>query len=134
MKFAQFMTAALPAYDAGKKAGLTPQQMLDEKAPGYIGKLIPQFQRTNAEKLRDTLSASNPDLEAATPGAKSGLPAAQKDNIDLNTKGGIITAYKAGYFGLGPDAHAKAIDTLAAKGFAQPRTKAPLQPSAPIND
>lgn len=66
-KFAQFQIAALTAYDEGRKAGLTPQQLLTEKSPAYIGGIIPQFTRTSAEKMRDYFEANNPDL----PGAKA---------------------------------------------------------------
>jgi hypothetical protein len=116
-KFAQFTVLALSAYDKGRAAGKTPQQLLDEKSPDYIGKLIPQFVRSNAEKMRDMLAANNLDLDAATGKPAAAAPAAPRD---LTTAAGITAAYKAGYYGVGPAAYDAALAELRAKGFAKP--------------
>ena len=74
MKYAQFLIPALSAYDAGRAAGKTPQQLLDEKSPDYIGKIIPQYTRTAAQKFADWQAANVPPdvpAAAAVPGTEA---------------------------------------------------------------
>lgn len=52
-----FLTQALPAYDAGRAAGKTPAQLLNSDSPDYIGKSIPSFKRTLPQQVADTVVA-----------------------------------------------------------------------------
>ena len=128
MKFAQFMIPALTAYDAGKARGLTPAQMLDEKSPDYIGKIIKNYTRTDAQKMADWNASNNLDLGAATGGATK--PAA----VDLTTAQGIQAAYKSGHYGYGPAAWDAAMADLRKGGFVKIAPPAVTQPSAPTNE
>lgn len=52
-----FLTHALPAYDAGRAAGKTPTQLLNSDSPDYIGKSIPSFKRPLPQQVADTVIA-----------------------------------------------------------------------------
>jgi hypothetical protein len=115
-KFGQFSVLFQQAYENGRKAGKTPDQLLNEKSPDYLGKLMTPFVRSAADRLRDVQNANNLDLAGAT--AKPGTP--QTTPRDLTTAAGITAAYKAGYYGVGPAAYDAALAELRAKGFAKP--------------
>jgi len=53
--YLNFMTDALALYDKGVAEGKTDAQLLNNTSSDYIGKIIPNYQRTNAQKLADTV-------------------------------------------------------------------------------
>lgn len=142
-KFAQFQVLALSAYEDGRKNGLSPQQLLSEKSPDYIGRLVPQFVRTNAEKMRDYQDINKFETDAvvngatgggvgANPGAGAGKSTPAK--LDLTTKEGITAAYRAGHYGVGPAGWDAAVADLRSKGFLpKPAGLAPSGPRVPTD-
>jgi hypothetical protein len=107
-RYAEWMTHVLPAFDAGKKQGLTAAQMLDPKSKDYIGGSISQFTRSMPELTEDL---------------NSGGAAA----LDLSTKAGIVAAYSSGK--ITRDVAAQA---LIRGGFATAPTPAPVVSVPPM--
>jgi hypothetical protein len=56
--YLKFLANALPAYDAGKKAGKTPAQLLNPDSPDYIGKSITNYKRPH-ERVVQMLCATS---------------------------------------------------------------------------
>lgn len=127
MKYAQFLQAALPAFDAGIKAGKTAPELLGQDGP--IAKLIPQFNRTPAEKMRDFFQANNPDLPAAKTDTATPAP-----KLDLTTPAGIAAAYKSGHYGVGQAAWDAATADLIKGGFAGTQKPQTAQRTVPTNE
>lgn len=82
--FQRFLASALPAYDAGRKAGKTPVQLLNPDSPDYVGKVLQTLRRSPAQVAADLDAANN-----ASPAAPQAAP-------DLTTQDGIVGAYRAG--------------------------------------
>jgi len=95
-RFLKFQAAAFAAYDEGKKAGKTPQQLLNPESPDYIGKLIDRFKPTPAQAFADKVQdqpgffasaasaighafSSAPPFDASKIGAYADLKAAVDD-------------------------------------------------------
>jgi hypothetical protein len=124
--FLKFAPAYYAAIDAGKKEGLTLQQMLNpaDKAH-YIGdKLIAAYRRPMAERMKDMNDAMASQLGqtgAAQPGEG-------KIEVvpDLTTQDGIIKAYRAGKI-----SRETAKNALVGGGFA---TAAPPASVVPTNE
>jgi hypothetical protein len=112
--FLKFMATALPAYDAAKKAGKSPSQLLNPDSPDYIGKSIGQFKRPMAQWASDMLGDNAPGAEGA---------------LDLTSQDGIVKAYRAGK--IDRDAAGAA---LLKGGFAAAATApaAPAEPAVPM--
>jgi len=89
--YLQFMAQALPKYDAERRAGKTPSQLLDPTSSDYIGKgLIDQpghgFRRPMDQWFNDTIHDATP-------------PAGAKPAFDLATVKSLpdlVAAYRAG--------------------------------------
>jgi hypothetical protein len=124
--FGRYLTVALPELDA-MRGKLTPAQIWAKDGP--MDQLKQQFMRTPAQLSADMLGQNNPDLAVA--GGQPGTPAPAKAAVDLSTVPGIVSAYKSGYFGLGPAAYDKAAAELQKRGLAKPPAAAP---SAPTNE
>ena len=129
-KYSQFLVQALTDYDRGRAAGLTPQQLLSEKSPDYIGKIIPQYQRSAAEKFRDFMAANKPpDLDEATK-VLGETPAKPPPSPVEIKKSGIIAAYNAGQMTF-DQAHAALIELgVTARVAAPATTPLTVQPAA----
>jgi hypothetical protein len=88
--FLKFMAQAWPAYDAAKKAGKTPAQLLSPDSPDYIGKGMFDpghgFVRPMSEWFNDVVR----DQPAATAAAPTFDPSQVKSLNDL------VSAYRAG--------------------------------------
>lgn len=80
--YLRFMAQALPAYEAGKKKGLTPTQMLSPDSPDYLGKSVTQFKRPMTQWYSDMISGG----AAATPTAAT----------DFGTPQALIAAVQSG--------------------------------------
>jgi hypothetical protein len=110
--YLKFLANALPAYDAGKKAGKAPAQLLNPDSPDYIGKAITNYKRPMSEWFNDTIR----DQPAAT-------TAPTFDATKVQTLNELVAAYRGGKV-------SKAVaDQLAVdKGWAAPRVAAPAVP------
>lgn len=53
--YLKFMAQALPAYDAGRRAGKSPAELLNPESPDYIGKSITGFRRPMDQWFSDTI-------------------------------------------------------------------------------
>lgn len=85
--YLKFLAQALPAYDAGRRAGKTAAQLLDPGSPDYVGKSISTFKRPMSQWTADMLGAGAGGN--ASPQAKPGEP-------DLSTPQGLISAVNNG--------------------------------------
>lgn len=110
--YLKFLANAMPAYDAGKKAGKTPAQLLNPDSPDYIGKAITNYKRPTSEWFNDVVR----DQPAAT-------TAPTFDPAKVQSLSDLVAAYRSGKV-------SKAIaDQLAIdKGWAAPRPTAPAVP------
>lgn len=54
-RFLKFQAAFFDAYDAGKRAGKTPSELLSPESKDYLGRLIPQFKPPPGESFVDQL-------------------------------------------------------------------------------
>lgn len=84
--YLRFMAQAIPAYEAGRKAGKTPTQMLNPDSPDYIGKIIPTFKRSQAQEIADGVGG---DGTAPAPAARATAP-------NINTPAGLQEAVHSG--------------------------------------
>lgn len=109
--YLKFLAQALPAYDAGRKAGKSPAQLLGPDSPDYIGKSISRFVRPPSVFTQDLLNENSPDSQTAAP--------------DLTTRDGIVNAYKGGSI-----SYADAEAALAKGGFIAPTPSGPQVPIA----
>lgn len=110
--YLKFLANALPAYDAGKKAGKSPAQMLNPDSPDYIGKAITNYKRPMSEWFNDVVR----DQPAAT-------AAPTFDPAKVQTLSDLVAAYRTGKVSKAV-ADQMAID----KGWAAPRPTAPTVP------
>ena len=90
--YLKFMAQALPAYDAGRKQGKSPAQLLDPDSPDYVGKIIKNFARPTDQWYNDTINDASPNA--------AGKPAtAVKPAFDMSTIKALpdlVAAYRAG--------------------------------------
>ncbi|MEO6779427.1 MAG: lytic transglycosylase domain-containing protein [Bradyrhizobium sp.] len=117
--YLKFLAHAMPAFDAGKKGGLTAPQLLDPGSKDYIGKAIATFHRPMAERMKDMDEAARNMLGTAAPGAPAAAAAP-----DLTTHDGIVAAYRSGK--ISRDAASQA---LVQGGFATPSTPVGVVPT-----
>lgn len=115
--YLKFLAHALPAYDAGIKAGKTPAQMLDPDSKDYLGASIKSFGRPMSEWSKDVI------FEGIPAGLPDGKQTAATPKIDLTTRDGIVSAYQSGRI-----TYEQAQQALVARGFARP--DAPAAPAA----
>lgn len=83
--YLKFNAQALPAYDAGRKAGKSPAQLLDPDSPDYVGKIIKNFKRPMDQWFNDTIH------DAAPAGGKPAF-----DLKTVKTLDDLVSAYRAG--------------------------------------
>jgi GH24 family phage-related lysozyme (muramidase) len=83
-KFLQFMTQMLPAYDAARREGKMPAQLLNPESPDYLGKSIVTFKRPMAEWFSDVVG--KPTEPATKP----------FDPASIQTLADAVKAYNAG--------------------------------------
>jgi hypothetical protein len=125
MNFARFMPGAFAEWDKEHAAGMTVDQMM--KPGGTLDALVQHATRTPQQRMKDMLGDNNPDLTvAAGDGAAPAKPA-----VDLTTAAGITSAYKSGYYGMGPDAYDKAAAELQRRGFVKAPPAVPATPTIP---
>jgi hypothetical protein len=115
--YLKFLANALPAYDAGKKAGKTPAQLLNPESPDYIGKAITNYKRPMSEWFNDVVR-DQPTATAAPP---------TFDATKVQSLSELVAAYRGGKV-------SKAVaDQIAIdKGWAVPRV-APAAVSVPVS-
>jgi hypothetical protein len=124
------MAAAYKNIDALKAAGKTPAQIYSPDSPDYVGKIIPAFKRTLAQRTADMMGANGDGLPPAATDQPApsgggfisrlfGTAAPTEDKPDLTTPEGVKKAYLAGK-----------IDRMAARTAL---TGLPYQPSVPVN-
>jgi hypothetical protein len=111
--YLKFLANALPAYDAGKKAGKSPAQLLNPDSPDYIGKAITNYKRPMSEWFNDVVR----DQPTATPATPT------FDAAKVTSLSDLVSAYRTGKV-------SKAVaDQLAIdKGWAVPKPAAPTVP------
>jgi hypothetical protein len=107
--YLKFLANALPAYDAGKKAGKTPAQLLNPESPDYIGKAVEQYKRPMNQWFSDVVNNGT----TATAAAPEFNPAQAKSLDEL------VAAYRAGKV-----SRAVASEIAIAKGWATPAPSA----------
>jgi hypothetical protein len=114
--YLRWLAQALPSYEAGKKAGKTPSQLLDPASPDYVGKSIDQFKRPPSEWYNDLIH----DQPTAT-------AAPTFDATKIQSLSELVAAYRGGKV-------SKAVaDQLAIdRGWAVPRV-APAAVSVPVS-
>jgi hypothetical protein len=112
--YLKFLANALPAYDAGKKAGKTPAQLLNPDSPDYIGKAITNYKRPMSEWFNDVVR-DQPTASAAP----------TFDATKVQSLSDLVAAYRGGKVSKSV-ADQLAID----RGWAVPR---PTAPSVPVS-
>ena len=118
--FLKFMAQALPAYDEGRKKGLSAAQLLDPSSKDYVGASVSTFKRPMAVWVKDMMEQNEPGVAAAPAAAGTGAAAP-----DLNSREGIVAAFRAGKL-----SRADAAAALVSKGFAAaPAAPAPAPPT-----
>ena len=85
--YLKFMAQALPAYDAGRKAGKSAVQLLNPDSPDYIGKSIAQFKRPMDQWFGDVVQGSP---------VQRGEPAKAFDINTVKSLDDLVSAYRAG--------------------------------------
>jgi hypothetical protein len=85
--YLKFMAQALPAYDAGRKAGKSATELLNPDSPSYIGKAIEGFKRPVDQWFSDTIGGS--------PTHKGEAPTAF-DPKSVKSLDDLVSAYRAG--------------------------------------
>lgn len=127
----RFMGNFFPAYEAARKSGTAPVDLLSPDGKAYLGKMITPYVRTTSQKLADW-QAANDDLQIGA-GAAAPKPAGTAAAPNLETVEGILTALHGGQI---PRDQARAL--LLSKGYAtEPKTAAPAAPagpSVPVNE
>ena len=119
--FSRFQAQAYAAIDAGKKQGLTAQQLYDPASPNYVGKTIPSFKRSEAQKTADLVSANSTEAAPSAPASGrmlGGMFGGSKP--DLSSPISVRQAY-----GSGSISRADALKAL--RGFDLPKPPAPLK-------
>jgi hypothetical protein len=112
-QYLKFIATAWPAYDAGKKAGKTPAQLLNPDSPDYIGKAIVNFKRPQNEWFADVMRDNAPTPETT----------AAFDPTKVKTFDELIAAYKAGKV-----SKATASQIGLERGWVTPNPTAPVVP------
>jgi len=72
-QFLKFQANFFPAYEAGKRAGKSPAQLLNPDSPDYLGKAIPSFVRDPATWFSDVMQ-DQPPAAAPSSGFSLGIP------------------------------------------------------------
>ena len=110
--YLKFMAQALPAYDAGRKAGKSATQLLNPDSPDYIGKSIETFKRPMDQWFGDVVQGSP---------VHSGQPAQPFDIKTVKSLDDLVAAYRAG------KVPKEVADQLALeKGWAVKKAPAPI--------
>lgn len=131
MNFARFIPSAFAEIEKEKQAGMSPAMMMQKG--GALDQLVKQSTRSPQQMMRDMMGDNNPELPGAAPGTAPAAPAPP----DLTTAAGISAAYKAGHFGVGPQAYDRATAELQRRGLAKapvavaPAPTVPTAPTAP---
>lgn len=112
--YLKFMAQALPAYEAARKQGKSPSQLLDPDSPDYVGKIVKNFKRPMDQWFNDTVH------DAPTAGTKPAF-----DVTTVKSLPDLVTAFRAG--NLTKD---QADEMAITKGWA---TRKPKAPTAPIS-
>jgi hypothetical protein len=95
--YLRFMAHAYPQIAAEKAQGKTPAQIFSPDSPDYVGKSIPAFKRTLAQRTADMLGSNDNVVQppAQQPGIFSRLFGADEEP-DLSSPAAIKAAYAAG--------------------------------------
>lgn len=97
--YLRFMANAYPAIDKAKAEGKSAAQIYNPDSPDYVGKSIPAFKRTLAQRTADMLSSNNdaspPAAAAPQPGFLGRLFSPDKPP-DLSTPESIRAAWQSG--------------------------------------
>ena len=86
--YLKFLANVLPAYDAGKKAGKTPAQLLNPDSPDYVGKSVEQYKRPMNQWFSDVVNGGGAAAPAAQPAAF--------DPTKIGTLDELVAAYRSG--------------------------------------
>ena len=126
--YLRFMAYALPAYDAGRKAGKSPAQLLDPKSADYIGKPIDDpglgFVRPTSEWYADVI-VDHPNQPGAKP-TNGSKPATAAPAFDINKVQSLEELNKA--YASNAVTGAQARQYAVAKGWMQAKPAAPASP------
>jgi hypothetical protein len=120
--FLKFMAQSLPAYEAAKRAGKTPWQMMDPTSPDYLGKVIPAFVRPLAQRTADMMAA-DPDAVR---------PVGDKPPLDLSSPQGVIQAVQSGRISR-TEGEKLAVERGYIRRAGQGPAPAPGQPEIPMS-
>jgi hypothetical protein len=85
--YLKFMAQALPAYDAGRKAGKSATQLLNPDSPDYVGKSIETFKRPMDQWFSDTIAGS---------AVHKGEAPVAFDLKKVNSLDDLVAAYRSG--------------------------------------
>ena len=91
-QYLKFMAQALPAYDAGKRAGKSAAQLMDPDGPDYVGKIIKNFRRPDSEWFDDMIQDNAPGPENA-----AGKTPAPFNPNSIKTLDQAVAAYRSGH-------------------------------------
>jgi hypothetical protein len=97
-QYLRFMAQAYPQIAALKAEGKTPAQIYSPDSPDYVGKAIPAFKRSLAQRTADMMSA-NGDVTTQPPAQQPGIFSRMfggEDEPDLSNPAAIKAAYAAG--------------------------------------
>lgn len=86
--YLKFLANVLPAYDAGKKAGKSPAQLLNPDSPDYIGKAIANYKRPTSQWFSDVVHDQ--------PTAAAAETTTTFDVSQVKNLGDLVTAYRSG--------------------------------------
>ena len=115
--YLKFMAQALPLYEAQRRDGKTPAQLLNPDSPDYVGKIITNFKRPMDQWFSDTIH------DAAAPATK---PAFDINNIKDTS--GLISALRGGQI-----TRVQADDYAIAHGWARRPIPAAAIPQLPLS-
>jgi hypothetical protein len=119
--FTDFLTQALPAFQAGRNRGVSAADLLNSKSADYIGKSMDHYIRPMSVWIKDLHDANGEDAGAAAGADTSG--------IDLKTQAGVMAAYASKKLGYN-DAE-KALEALGIPHATGPAEPAPVKSVAP---
>lgn len=94
--YLRFMGQALPAIQAAKAKGLTAAQIYSPDSPDYVGKIIPGFKRTLAQRTADMMEGSDAPPKAPDPPSLFARIFGHAPAPDLTTAEGIRSAVQSG--------------------------------------
>lgn len=98
--YLKWLAHALPDYDAARKAGKSPQELLNPDSPAYVGKSITQFKRPNSEWFKDVMQDSpvhkDPEPSLISKVVSAFTPSPAFDPKTVKSLDDLVSAYRGG--------------------------------------